>query len=165
MSPPERTITPMGIEYWRVVQIHTPGYPPYVLAHGMPAEMLTHEAQWIRGVDPDTGEPTASFIGPEFQGSEITVELEAQDRPEAGSLGVVARFDRFVPSGPPLETPHAACPYQPGTFESLTVGAFATRSGPVTLVPSGWPIQAKITLTLVHVDTEPEKLDPWVVTE
>ncbi len=28
------------------------------------AELFTHESQWIEGEDPDTGEKTASFVGP-----------------------------------------------------------------------------------------------------
>jgi hypothetical protein len=153
----------MGIEHWRVTQVRTPDHPPYMLHGGLPAEMLTYDAQWVEGIDPDTGEKTHSFVGPVFEGTEIELELQATG-PEAGLLGVVAQYERFVPSDDPAPEPVSvlvagSCFPRPGTVERFVVGGIARESGPFRLIPSDPQWHARICITLSPVEADPPEAD------
>jgi hypothetical protein len=151
----------MGIEHWRVAQVRTPFHPPYVLDGGLPAELLTHDAQWLESTDPDTGEKTVTFVGPVFEGTEIELELECSEG--APPLALVARFERLKPSeGVPDRAPGPMvytgpfCPPARGTFETVVVGAQVRAAGPCKLVPLD-PSHARITLTLTAVEPDNDR--------
>ena len=84
---------PEPLDSWQLLSVRTPETPEQLITPGgCPATVLTHDAQWLEGTDPDTGEPTSTFTGPTFHGSKLTLNLERRSGAGCG-VGVVAFFD------------------------------------------------------------------------
>ena len=87
-------LIPNPLDSWQLLSVRTPETEEQLVSPGgCSASVLTHEAQWMEGEDPETGEPTSNFVGPVFHGSKLTLDLERRSGAGCG-CGVVAFFDR-----------------------------------------------------------------------
>lgn len=77
------------LEGWTVTSIKIDGIE-MLNPNGPPAlaSLFTHDSQWVEGTDPDTGEKTASFVGPAW-GTARTVEVEVTGGEELVGLALI----------------------------------------------------------------------------